>query len=60
MSVLRRAFEYGYRDHPAVPQSCRRPENLAHPQKKDRPPVDPFSIDDAEALIAAIHKDLTG
>jgi integrase len=26
-------------------------------RKKDRPPVDPFSIDEAEALIAAIHQD---
>ena len=26
-------------------------------RKKDRPPVDPFSIEDAEALIAAIHQD---
>jgi len=26
-------------------------------EKKDRPPIDPFSIQDAETLIAALHRD---
>lgn len=25
--------------------------------KKDRPPIDPFTVQEAEALIAAIHRD---
>jgi integrase len=56
VSAVRCAFEYGYRDHPERPNpaaalKCFR---LA---KKDRPPVDPFSIQEAETIIAAIHHD---
>jgi integrase len=56
ISVLRCAFDYGYRDHPekhnpATGLKCFRIT------KKDRPVVDPFSIQEAEALIAAIHRD---
>jgi integrase len=56
VSALRRAFAFGDRDHPeardpaAVLQSARI-------CKKDRPPIDPFSIQDAETLIAAVHRD---
>lgn len=56
VSVLRRAFEHGYRDHPERHNPARGIKTLRI-RKKDRPPVDPFSIDDAEALIAAIHQD---
>lgn len=56
VSVLRRAFEHGYRDHPERHNPARGLKTLRI-RKKDRPPVDPFSIDDAEALIAAIHQD---
>jgi integrase len=56
VSVLRRAFEHGYRDHPERHNPARGLKTLRN-RKKDRPPVDPFSIDDAEALIAAIHQD---
>jgi integrase len=56
ISVLRCAFDYGYRDHPekhnpATGLKCFRIT------KKDRPVVDPFSIQEAEALIAALHRD---
>jgi integrase len=56
VSVLRRAFEHGYRDHPERHNPARSLKTLRM-RRKDRPPVDPFSIDEAEALIAAIHQD---
>jgi integrase len=56
ISVIRRAFEFGYRDHPQHhnPALCLRIIRL---KKQDRPKVDPFNIQDAETLIAAIHRD---
>ena len=56
VSPLRCAFEYGYRDHPEKhnPASGLRGFRIT---KKDRPVVDPFTIHEAEALIAAIHED---
>ncbi len=56
VSVIRCAFEYGYRDHPGKsnPASVLKCFRLT---KKDRPAPDPFSIQEAEALIAAIHRD---
>jgi integrase len=56
VSVLRRAFEHGYRDHPERHNPARGLKTLRM-RKRDRPPVDPFSIEEAEALIAAIHHD---
>jgi integrase len=56
ISVIRRAFEFGYRDHPELP-------NLAiglrtiRLKRQDRPKIDPFNIQDAETLIAALHRD---
>jgi integrase len=56
ISALRRAFEFGYRDHPERrdPAAGSRSARMG---KKDRPVIDPFSIQDAETLIAAIHRD---
>lgn len=56
LSALRRAFEFGYRDYPeqrdpAAALKC------ARIGKRDRPVVDPFSIREAERLIAALHRD---
>jgi integrase len=56
ISALRRAFNFGYLDYPegrdpAASLKC------ARIGKNDRPPIDPFSIQDAEVLIAAIHRD---
>lgn len=56
ISALRRAFNFGYLDYPergdpAASLKC------ARIGKNDRPPIDPFSIQDAEVLIAAIHQD---
>ena len=56
VSVLRRAFEHGYRDHPERHNPARGLKTLRM-HRKDRPPVDPFSIEEAETLIAAIHQD---
>jgi integrase len=56
ISALRRAFDFGYLDYPkrrdpaAALKRSRR-------SKKDRPSIDPFSIQDAEVLIAALHRD---
>jgi integrase len=56
ISALRRAFNFGYLDYPervdpAAALKC------ARIGKKDRPAIDPFSIQDAEVLIAALHGD---
>ena len=59
ISVVRCAFDYGYRDHPekhnpASGLSCLRMT------KKDRPPVAPFTIQEAEGLISRLHADWGG
>jgi integrase len=56
VSVLRRAFAFGYRDYPyqANPASGLRGARLTY---RDRPRIDPFRIQDAETLIEAIHTD---
>ncbi len=56
ISVIRCAFDYGYRDHPekhnpASGLSCLRMT------KKDRPVVAPFTIQEAELLISRLHAD---
>lgn len=55
ISVLSRAFDFGYRDRPLEenPARCLRGARL---RKTDRPKVDPFSMHDAETFIAAIHR----
>jgi site-specific recombinase XerD len=54
--MLRRAFEFGYRDHPdhANPAWVLKGARI---RRRDLPRIDPFRIQDAEALIAAIHQD---
>jgi integrase len=54
ISVLRRAFDFGYRDRPLQenPARCLRSARIL---KTDRPKIDPFSMHDAETLVAAIH-----
>lgn len=56
ISALRRAFDFGFTDHPERfnPAKALRGARI---HKKDRPRIDPFSIQDAEVLIAAIHRD---
>ena len=56
VSTVRCAFEHGYQDHPekfnpAAGLKCFRIG------KKDRLPPDPFTIQEAETIIAAIHHD---
>jgi integrase len=55
-SILRRAFRFGHRDHPERhdPTVGLRSVRI---RKRDRPIIDPFTIQDAETLIAAIHRD---
>jgi integrase len=56
ISALRRAFAFGYHDYPdhRDPAASLRCARIG---KKDRPRIDPFSIQDAEVLIAALHAD---
>ncbi len=56
ISVLRRAFDFGYRDRPLQenPARCLRSARIL---KADRPKIDPFCMHDAETLIAALHHD---
>ncbi len=54
VSALRRAFDFGYLDYPERRNPALKCSRIG---KKDRPPIDPFSIQDAEVLIAALHQD---
>jgi integrase len=56
VSALRRAFNFGYLDYPELrdPAASLRCARIG---RNDRPSIDPFSIQDAEALIAAIHQE---
>lgn len=56
ISALRRAFAFGYLDYPGHHNPA---DDLlgARIGKKDRPRIDPFSIQDAEVLIKALHLD---
>jgi integrase len=56
ISVLRRAFKFGYRDYPEKYNPTYSLKS-ARVLKKDRTKIDPFTIRDAETLIAAIHRD---
>jgi integrase len=56
ISVLKRAFEFGYRDRP-IHENPALNLRCARLRKADRPKVDPFCMHDAEKLIAAIHRD---
>lgn len=54
--MVRCAFDYGYKNHPekhnpATGLTCLRIT------KKDRPAVDPFTVPEAESLIARLHAD---
>lgn len=56
ISPLRCAFEFGYKDHPELHNPADGLDSLRI-TKKDRPKVDPFTIQEAETIIAAIHRD---
>jgi len=56
ISILRRAFEFGYRNHPEQHNPARSLHS-ARLKKKNRSKMDPFCMQDAETLIAAIHRD---
>jgi integrase len=54
VSALRCAFEFGYKDHPHKHNPAVG-LNTLRITKKDRPPVDPFTIEEGEKIIAASH-----
>jgi integrase len=56
ISILRRAFSFGYRDHPEKHDPTLGLKS-ARIRKKDRPIIDPFTIQEAEMLMAATHRD---
>jgi len=56
ISALRCTFDYGYRGTPELHNPAKGLRCLRI-TKKDRPVIDPFSIQETEALIAAIHRD---
>jgi len=56
VSALRCAFEYGLPGSSGEAQSASGLKCFRI-TKKDRPVIDPFTIQEAEALIAAIHRD---
>jgi len=56
ISVLRRAFKFGYHDHPDRHDPTLALKS-ARIRKKDRATIDPFSIQDAQTITAAIRED---
>jgi integrase len=56
ISVVRRAFKFGYLDHPDRHNPTRELKG-ARIQHKDRSLIDPFTLDEAETLIAALRRD---
>lgn len=56
VSVLRGAFEFGYRDYPDRVDPARHLRGMRM-RRHDRPRCDPFNVHDAELLIAAIHRE---
>ncbi len=56
ISALRHAFEFGYKDLPGKKSPADGLESFRL-TKKDRPKIDPFSIQEAEKLIRGIHED---
>jgi integrase len=54
VSAVRCAFDFGYKDHPERHNPATGLETLRI-AKKDRPPIDPFSIQEAEVIIARSH-----
>jgi integrase len=54
VSALRCAFEFGYKDHPHKHNPAAGLDTLRI-TKKDRPPIDPFAIEEGEKIIAASH-----
>lgn len=56
ISALRRAFDFGFCDHPERFNPAQALKS-ARIRKQDRRAIDPFSIQDAETLIAAIHRE---
>lgn len=56
VSAVRLAFAFGFLDHPDHPNPAVLLKGLRL-RKKDRPRIDPFAIDEAERVIAALHQD---
>lgn len=56
ISIVRRAFDFGYRDHPEHFNPARGLRS-ARLKRNDRPRIDPFTMQDAEMLIAAVRRD---
>lgn len=56
INALRRAFDFGFCDHPERFNPAQALKS-ARIRKQDRRAIDPFSIQDAETLIAAIHRE---
>lgn len=54
MSAVRCAFDFGYKDHPEKHNPASGLTTLRI-SKKDRPVVDPFTIQEAEIIIARSH-----
>ncbi len=56
ISVVRRAFKFAYRDFPERHDPTRELRG-SRIQQKDRPTIDPFTLDKAETLIQALRRD---
>jgi len=55
LTPLRCAFAFGYKDHLNAQNPAARLENLRM-MKRDRRPIDPFTVEEAETIIRALHQ----
>ncbi len=56
VGALRCAFDFGYKDHPETHNPAKGLSTLRI-TKKDRPPIDPFTIQEGELIIAGSHEE---
>jgi len=56
ISPLRCAFDFGYKDHPDKSNPAEGLDSFRL-TKKDRPKIDPFTVQEAETLILKIHSE---
>ena len=54
LTPLRRAFEFGYKSHLNLKNPAENLDNFKI-MKKDRPPIEPFTVQEVELIVSSIH-----
>ena len=57
LSVGRRVFEFGYGDHPKLDNPAEKLKSVLKSVRVQKPRPDPFTLVEAEAIIAGIRHD---